>query len=245
MVKTTGTSQQSSNPQGSNQTYNSAHQEKAYNGYKSSAPSRNNRALLKFVEYSFYAIAGLLAFFSATPWIEVGHAIGSEIAATRLYNALVAVPFLGILFSFLRWILVNALGAGLWAIVNIVQISPTLLAIPPVYAAIVEWLKSQKQPDSDNPQIAKYQKKIAEWLMAVFHDIGKFAAIAYVIELAVNLAYFAPYQGGWGAFLKDAPLWSVDKILFVQFALMIASICAVELLFRFVLTVWRLFRALR
>ncbi|MBD1825671.1 hypothetical protein H6F51_24700 [Cyanobacteria bacterium FACHB-DQ100] len=205
----------------------------------------SNRALLRFAEYSFYAIAGVLAFFSATPWIEVGHLIGSEIAATRLYNALVAIPFLGLLFAFLRWILINALGAGLWAIVNVVQISPTLLAVPPIYGAIVAWLKAQKEPDSDNPQIAKYQKKIAEWLLDVFNEVGKFSAIAYLLELAVNLAYFAPYRGGWTAFIKDAPLWTIDKILYVQFGLMLASIFAVEILIRFVLAVWRIFRAMR
>lgn len=206
---------------------------------------QHNRALLRVAEYSFYTIAGVLAFFSATPWIEVGHAIGSEIAATRLYNALVAIPFLGLLFAFLRWILINALGAGLWAIVNAVQIAPTLLAVPPIYAAIVDWLKAQKEPDSDNPKIAKFQKKIAEWLIDVFNEIGKFAAIAYLVELAVNLAYFAPYRGGWAAFMKDAPIWTFDKILYVQFALMVASICAVEVLIRFVLAVWRIFRAVR
>jgi hypothetical protein len=230
-MKTAGTNQQSNQSHGQSQAR--------------PKNDRNRRTLLKFAEYSFYTIAGLLAFFSATPWIEVGHAIGSEIAATRLYNALVQLPILGLLFMGLRWVLTNAFGVGLWAIVNAIQIAPTLLAVPPIYAAIVEWLKSQKQPDSDNPQIRKFQKKIAEWLMAVFHDIGKFAAIAYVIELAVNLAYFAPYQGGWSAFLKDAPLWSADKILYLQFALMVASIAAVELIFRFVLAVWRIFRAVK
>lgn len=232
-MKTQGASQQASE-------YSQGHQSP-----KSTAPKRSNRSLLRFAEYSFYAIAGVLAFFSATPWIEVGHAIGSEIAATRLYNALVAVPFLGLLFSFLRWILINALGAGLWAIVNAVQIAPTLLAVPPIYAAIVDWLKAQKQPDSDNPKIAKYQRKISEWLLDVFREIGKFSAIAYLVELAVNLAYFAPYQGGWAEFLKDSPLWDIDKILYVQFALMVASICAVEILIRFVLAVWRIFRAVK
>lgn len=225
-------------------TYQSSQQSNGHS-QQSKRQRHDNRALLRFAEYSFYAIAGLLAFFSATPWIEVGSAIGSEIAATRLYNALVAIPFLGLLFTFLRWILINALGAGLWAIVNAVQIAPTLLAVPPIYAAIVDWLKSQKEPDSDNPQIAKYQKKIAEWLLDVFKEVGKFSAIAYLVELAVNLAYFAPYQGGWTAFLKDMPLWDIDKILYGQFALMVASICAVEILIRFVLAVWRIFRAVR
>jgi hypothetical protein len=228
----------------SNHSQQSSHQS-SHQSSQAKRSTHSNRTLLRIAEYSFYAIAGLLAFFSATPWIEVGSAIGSEIAATRLYNALVAVPFLGLLFTFLRWILINALGAGLWAIVNLVQIAPTLLAVPPIYAVMVDWLKAQKQPDSDNPQIAKYQRKIAEWLIDVFQEIGKFAAIAYLVELAVNLAYFAPYKGGWSAFMKDAPLWSADKILFVQFALMIASICAVELLIRFVLAVWRIFRAVR
>ncbi|MBD2079592.1 hypothetical protein [Leptolyngbya sp. FACHB-17] len=232
-MKTQGASQQSNGSSQGHQTY------------KSAAPKRSNRALLKLAEYSFYAIAGVLAFFSASPWIEVGHAIGSEIAATRLYNALIAVPFLGLVFAFLRWILINALGAGLWAIVNAVQIAPTLLAVPPIYAAIVDWLKAQKEPDSDNPQIAKYQKKISEWLLNVFKEIGKFSAIAYLIELVVNLAYFAPYEGGWSVFMKDMPLWDLDKILYVQFGLMVASICAVEILIRFVLAVWRIFRAVR
>ncbi|MBW4444390.1 MAG: hypothetical protein KME10_24855 [Plectolyngbya sp. WJT66-NPBG17] len=209
------------------------------------SPRRNQRTLLKVAEFTFYVIAGVLVFFSATPWVEVGHEIGKEIIATRFYNALVALPVIGLLFTFLRWILINALGVGLWAIVNATQIAPTLLAIPPIYAAIIEYLQSQKQPDSDNPQIAKYQKKIAEWLMAVFRDIGRYAAIAYVIELAVNLAYFAPYQGGWDGFLKDAPLWSPDRILYVQFGLMVASIAAVEIIFRFVLAVWRIFRAIK
>lgn len=208
-------------------------------------PQHSNRALLKIAEYSFYAIAGLLAFFSATPWIEVGSAIGSEIAATRLYNALVAVPFLGLIFAFLRWILVNALGTGLWAIVNVIQVTPTLLAVPPIYAAIVAWLKAQKEPDSDNPQIARFQKKISEWLLDAFRQVAKFAAIAYLLELGVNLAYFAPYRGGWAAFMKDAPLWTMDKILYGQFFMMLASIFAVELLIRFTLAVWRVFRAVR
>ena len=214
---------------------------------QSTTPRSNHsrRTWLKLAEFSLYTIAGVLAFFSATPWIEVGHAIGSEIAATRLYDALVAIPFLGLLFMLLRWILINALGAGLWAIVNIIQIAPTLLAVPPIYAAIVEWLKSQKQPDSDNPQIAKYQRKISQWLLNVFKEVGQWSAVAYVVELVVNLAYFAPYRGGWSAFLKDAPLWSADKILYVQFGLMVASVCACEVIVRFCLAVWRIFRAVK
>lgn len=224
---------------------NHSHGQAQSQGQARPRSDRNRRALLKFAEYSLYTIAGVLAFFSATPWIEVGHAIGSEIAATRLYNALVQFPFAGLLFMGLRWVLINALGAGLWAIVNAIQIAPTLLAVPPIYAAIIDYLKAQKQPDSDNPKIAKFQKKIAEWLLDVFREIGRWSAIAYVVELAVNLVYFAPYRGGWGAFIKDAPLWSADKILYVQFGLMLASIAAVEVIFRFILAVWRVFRAVK
>ncbi len=225
----------------------STKQNQSHNSTASSSTNskRNRRALLKFAEYSVYTIVGVLAFFSATPWIEVGHRIGSEIVTTRFYEALVQLPVIGLLFSLLRWVLYNALGVGLWALVNLIQVAPTLLAIPPIYAAIVEYLKAQKQPCSDDPQIEKWQRKISEWLLNVFKEVGRYAAIAYLVELVVNLAYFAPYKGGWMAFIKDAPLWEIDKILWVQFGLMVASVAAIELLVRFVLAVWRLFRAIK
>lgn len=213
---------------------------------KSTAKTKKrNRNLLKFTEYSFYAIAGLLAFFSATPWIEVGHLIGNEIVLTRFYTALLNLPIIGLLFMFLKWFLLNALGVGLWFLINLIQVAPTLLGIPPIYKAIVDYSKSNKQPESDDPTIAKLQRKISNWLLNVFYEIGKWSAISYLFELAVNLAYFAPYKGGWMVFIKDAPVWSVDKILFVQLGLMIASIAAIEMLVGFCIAVWRIFHTIK
>jgi hypothetical protein len=203
----------------------------------------NRRLALKFAEYGFYVIAGVLVFYSATPWIEVGHAIGNEIVTTRFYGALMNIPIAGLLFKLLQWVLLNALGVGLWFIVNAIQVTPILMKIPPVYAAIVDWLKQQREPDSDNPKIHKMQTAMAEWLLNAFESLGLYAGLAYLVELAVNLYYYAPYKGGWGAFIKDAPLWATDKILFIQLFMMFGSIAAVEILFLFVLTVYRIFRA--
>lgn len=203
------------------------------------------RKILKVVEYSVYAIAGLLIFYSATPWIEVGHAIGQQVVVTRFYQALVSFPILGLLFIALRWFLLNALGVALWFLANLVQVTPILMQIPPVYEGAIAWLKKQRQPDSDNPTINKVQQALANWLLRAFADLGKYAAIAYLIEFAVNLGYYLPYQGGWAALFKDAPFWAIEKIDFVQFGLMLGSIAVVEVLFLFCLTVWRISKAIQ
>lgn len=211
---------------------------------QSANSKRNRRLALKIAEYSFYVIAGILVFYSATPWIEVGHTIGHEIVGTRLYRALTVLPVIGLLFNFLKWILLNALGVGLWFIVNCIQVAPILMAIPPVYAVLVEWIKHQREPDAANPKAHKMQRTMANWLLNAFESLGLYAAIAYITELIVNVYYYVPYRDGWTAIIKDAPLWSLDKILWVQFFMMLASIAAVEVLFLFTLTVYRIFRAI-
>lgn len=218
------------------ETVGSTHQEQA-------KKQRNHRLILRITEYSFYTIAGVLVAYSATPWIEAGHAIGNEIATTRLYTALIGLPMIGLVFIFLRWILMNALGVGLWFIVNAIQVTPILMKIPPIYEAIVDWLKAQREPDSDNPKIRKMQIAMANWLLAAFLSLGLYAGIAYVVEFATNLYYYAPYKGGFAGFFKDSPLWALEKIEFTQLMMMVVSIGSVEVLFLFVLTVYRIFRA--
>ncbi|MBW4422124.1 MAG: hypothetical protein KME13_23395 [Myxacorys californica WJT36-NPBG1] len=206
---------------------------------------KRRRLLLKVLEFSVYAIVGVLAFYSATPWIAVGNAIGNEIALSSFYKALTLIPILGLVFSFLKWFLLNALGVALWFIVNLIQVTPMLLAIPPVYAGIIDWIKSQREPDSSNPKENEFQRKLSEWLITAFDNLPKFAAIAYLLELVVNLFHYMPYQGEWAAIVKDFPLLEVGKILWIQFGLMVGSILAIEILFKFVLTVHRIFAAIR
>lgn len=232
------------NPRRSNSSssYNSEYRPKAiYNGAKSRMPRR----LFQFIKWFIFFTCGVLIFYSVVPWQAAGNAIGTAIVRLPIIGQLLTVPLLGLLMRFLVWILPNGMAVMLWALCQLIEITPVLLHDPEIYAATIKQLRAHEasQP-SDHPNVEKFSNKMANYLVAIFRNIGVYAALAYIAELGVNIWYYLPYGNGWDDFIRDAWVWDASLIRWSEFFLMIGSIAIVEVLVLFILNVHRLFKAI-
>ena len=206
---------------------------------------KNKRSNLRYLSYFIYFVCGILIAYSVVPWQSAGLAIGNAIVSLPLVKQLQTVPLLGLLVSLIVWILPNLMSVLLWGLTQLVEITPVLLHDTEIYDATVRQLRTQQasQP-SDNEDVAKFQKKISHYLVAIFRNIGLYAALAYVAEVTVNVWYYLPYGNGWNDFIRDFLVWDSSLIKWGDFFLMLGSIGIVEILVLFMLNVHRLFKAI-
>ena len=187
----------------------------------------------------------MLIIYSVVPWQAAGTAIGTAIVTLPLIKQLQTVPLLGLVVSLIAWILPNLMSVLLWALTQLIEITPVLLHDTEIYDAVVRQLRTQQaaQP-TDNEDVAKFQKKISHYLIEIFKNIGLYAAMAYVAEVIVNVWYYLPYGNGWDDFVRDFAVWDASLIKWGDFFLMLGSIGIVEILVLFMLNVHRLFKAI-
>ena len=200
---------------------------------------------LRYLKWFIYFVSGILIVYSVIPWQAAGQAIGTAIVGLPLVRQLQTVPLLGLMISFVIWILPNLMSVLLWGLTQLVEITPILLNDPEIYKAVIVQLRTHEasQP-SDHPDVEKFQKKISHYLIGIFQHIGAYAAIAYAAELTVNVWFYMPYGKGWGDFLRDFLVWDASLIQWGEFFMMIGSISIVEVLVLFLLNVHRLFKAI-
>ncbi|MBW4528533.1 MAG: hypothetical protein KME18_25755 [Phormidium tanganyikae FI6-MK23] len=199
----------------------------------------------RYLKWFIYFVCGILIAYSVVPWQAAGNAIGTAIVSLPLVRQLQTVPLLGLLISLIVWILPNLMSVLLWALTQLIEITPVLLHDPEIYNATIKQLRTHEasQP-SDHPTVEKFQKKVSHYLIDIFRNIGTYAALAYVTELTVNLWYYLPYGTGWNDFVRDFGVWDASLIKWSDFFLMIGSIAVVEVLVLFMLNVHRFFKAI-
>jgi len=207
--------------------------------------AKNKRSNLKFIKYFVYFVCGILIIYSVVPWQAAGTAIGTAIVTLPLIKQLQTVPLLGLVVSLIAWILPNLMSVLLWALTQLIEITPLMLHDPEIYDAVVKQLRTQQahQP-TDNEDVAKFQKKISHYLVSIFKNIGTYAALAYIAEVIVNVWYYLPYGNGWNDFIRDFAVWDASLIKWGAFFLMLGSIGIVEILILFMLNVHRLFKVI-
>jgi len=207
--------------------------------------AKSKRSNLRYLSYFIYFVCGMLIAYSVVPWQAAGTAIGTAIVTLPLIKQLQTVPLLGLVVSLIAWILPNLMSVLLWALTQLIEITPVLLHDTEIYDAVVRQLRTQQaaQP-TDNEDVAKFQKKISHYLIAIFKNIGLYAAMAYVAEVIVNVWYYLPYGNGWDDFVRDFAVWDASLIKWGDFFLMLGSIGIVEILVLFMLNVHRLFKAI-
>ena len=207
--------------------------------------AKSKRSNLRYLSYFIYFVCGMLIAYSVVPWQAAGTAIGTAIVTLPLIKQLQTVPLLGLVVSLIAWILPNLMSVLLWALTQLIEITPVLLHDTEIYDAVVRQLRTQQaaQP-TDNEDVAKFQKKISHYLIEIFKNIGLYAAMAYVAEVIVNVWYYLPYGNGWDDFVRDFAVWDASLIKWGDFFLMLGSIGIVEILVLFMLNVHRLFKAI-
>ncbi|WP_068819092.1 hypothetical protein [Phormidesmis priestleyi] len=207
--------------------------------------AKSKRSNLRYLSYFIYFVCGMLIIYSVVPWQAAGTAIGTAIVTLPLIKQLQTVPLLGLVVSLIAWILPNLMSVLLWALTQLIEITPVLLHDTEIYDAVVRQLRTQQaaQP-TDNEDVAKFQKKISHYLIEIFKNIGLYAAMAYVAEVIVNVWYYLPYGNGWDDFVRDFAVWDASLIKWGDFFLMLGSIGIVEILVLFMLNVHRLFKAI-
>jgi hypothetical protein len=207
--------------------------------------AKSKRSNLRYLSYFIYFVCGTLIAYSVVPWQAAGTAIGTAIVSLPLIKQLQTVPLLGLVVSLIAWILPNLMSVLLWALTQLIEITPVLLHDTEIYDAVVRQLRTQQaaQP-MDNEDVAKFQKKISHYLITIFKNIGLYAAMAYIAEVTVNVWYYLPYGNGWNDFVRDFLVWDAALIKWGDFFLMLGSIGIVEILVLFMLNVHRLFRAI-
>ena len=207
--------------------------------------AKSKRSNLRYLSYFIYFVCGILIAYSVVPWQAAGTAIGTAIVTLPLIKQLQTVPLLGLVVSLIAWILPNLMSVLLWALTQLIEITPVLLHDTEIYDAVVRQLRTQQsaQP-TDNEDVAKFQKKISHYLIEIFKNIGLYAAMAYVAEVIVNVWYYLPYGNGWDDFVRDFAVWDASLIKWGDFFLMLGSIGIVEILVLFMLNVHRLFKAI-
>ena len=207
--------------------------------------AKSKRSNLRYLSYFIYFVCGMLIAYSVVPWQAAGTAIGTAIVTLPLIKQLQTVPLLGLVVSLIAWILPNLMSVLLWALTQLIEITPVLLHDTEIYDAVVRQLRTQQaaQP-TDNEDVAKFQKKISHYLITIFKNIGLYAAMAYVAEVIVNVWYYLPYGNGWDDFVRDFAVWDASLIKWGDFFLMLGSIGIVEILVLFMLNVHRLFKAI-
>ena len=207
--------------------------------------AKSKRSNLRYLSYFIYFVWGMLIIYSVVPWQAAGTAIGTAIVTLPLIKQLQTVPLLGLVVSLIAWILPNLMSVLLWALTQLIEITPVLLHDTEIYDAVVRQLRTQQaaQP-TDNEDVAKFQKKISHYLIEIFKNIGLYAAMAYVAEVIVNVWYYLPYGNGWDDFVRDFAVWDASLIKWGDFFLMLGSIGIVEILVLFMLNVHRLFKAI-
>ncbi|KAM3091141.1 hypothetical protein ACKFKG_26810 [Phormidesmis sp. 146-35] len=221
----------------SNQSTNSQSSEWVYYSPK--------RSKLRYVGYFIYFVCGILIAYSVVPWQSAGNAIGTAIVSLPLVKQLQTVPLLGLLVSLIAWILPNLMSVMLWGLAQLIEITPVLLHDTEIYNAVLNQLRTQQVVKAgDSEDVAKFQKKISHYLIAIFRNIGLYAALAYVAEVTVNVWYYLPYGNGWDDFIQDFGVWDASLIKWGAFFLMLGSIGVVEILVLFMLNVHRLFKAI-
>ena len=207
--------------------------------------AKSKRSNLRYLSYFIYFVCGMLIIYSVVPWQAAGTAIGTAIVTLPLIKQLQTVPLLGLVVSLIAWILPNLMSVLLWALTQLIEITPVLLHDTEIYDAVVRQLRTQQaaQP-TDNEDVAKFQKKISHYLIEIFKNIGLYAAMAYVAEVIVNVWYYLPYGNGWDDFVRDFAVWDASLIKWGDFFLMLGSIGIVEILVLFMLNVHRLFKVI-
>ena len=207
--------------------------------------AKSKRSNLRYLSYFIYFVCGILIAYSVVPWQAAGTAIGTAIVTLPLIKQLQTVPLLGLVVSLIAWILPNLMSVLLWALTQLIEITPVLLHDTEIYDAVVRQLRTQQaaQP-TDNEDVAKFQKKISHYLIEIFKNIGLYAAMAYIAEVTVNVWYYLPYGNGWDDFVRDFAVWDASLIKWGDFFLMLGSIGIVEILVLFMLNVHRLFKAI-
>lgn len=207
--------------------------------------AKSKRSNLRYLSYFIYFVCGMLIAYSVVPWQAAGTAIGTAIVTLPLIKQLQTVPLLGLVVSLIAWILPNLMSVLLWALTQLIEITPVLLHDTEIYDAVVRQLRTQQaaQP-TDHEDVAKFQKKISHYLIEIFKNIGLYAAMAYVAEVIVNVWYYLPYGNGWDDFVRDFAVWDASLIKWGDFFLMLGSIGIVEILVLFMLNVHRLFKAI-
>ena len=207
--------------------------------------AKSKRSNLRYLSYFIYFVCGMLIAYSVVPWQAAGTAIGTAIVTLPLIKQLQTVPLLGLVVSLIAWILPNLMSVLLWALTQLIEITPVLLHDTEIYDAVVRQLRTQQaaQP-TDNEDVAKFQKKISHYLIEIFKNIGLYAAMAYVAEVIVNVWYYLPYGNGWDDFVRDFAVWDASLIKWGDFFLMLGSIGIVEILVLFMLNVHRLFKVI-
>jgi len=196
--------------------------------------AKSKRSNLRYLSYFIYFVCGMLIIYSVVPWQAAGTAIGTAIVTLPLIKQLQTVPLLGLVVSLIAWILPNLMSVLLWALTQLIEITPVLLHDTEIYDAVVRQLRTQQaaQP-TDNEDVAKFQKKISHYLIEIFKNIGLYAAMAYVAEVIVNVWYYLPYGNGWDDFVRDFAVWDASLIKWGDFFLMLGSIGIVEILVLF------------
>lgn len=211
-----------------------------YRGGRSMKPG-----IFKFIKWFVFFVCGMLIFYSVVPWQSAGQAIGGAIVSLPLIRQFQQVPLVGLVVSLVIWLLPNLMAVFLWALTQLIQITPVLLHDTAIYDAVVRQLRThQAELLDDHPDVAKFQKKISHYLIEIFRNIGMYAALAYLAELTVNLWYYLPYGNDWNDFVRDFGVWDASLIKWADFFLMIGSIAVVEVLVLFMLNVHRLFQAI-
>lgn len=207
--------------------------------------ANSKRSNFRYLSYFIYFVCGILIAYSVVPWQAAGTAIGTAIVTLPLIKQLQTVPLLGLVVSLIAWILPNLMSVLLWALTQLIEITPVLLHDTEIYDAVVRQLRTQQaaQP-TDNEDVAKFQKKISHYLITIFKNIGLYAAMAYIAEVTVNVWYYLPYGNGWNDFVRDFAVWDASLIKWGAFFLMLGSIGIVEILVLFMLNVHRLFKAI-
>lgn len=229
----------------SNNSGQSSCQPNYQSNYQPQARTIKSSGWLRFIKYFIFFVCGALIFYSVVPWQSAGNAIGNAIVSVPIIRQLQTVPLLGLLISLMIWILPNLMAVLLWALTQLIEITPVLLHDTAIYDAVVKQLRThQAAQPSDHPDVEKFQTKISHYLISIFRNIGAYAALAYVAELTVNVWYYLPYGNGWNDFVRDFGVWDAALIKWGDFFLMIGSIAVVEVLVLFMLNVHRLFKAI-
>lgn len=206
---------------------------------------RSRNSWLRYVKWFVFFVCGILIAYSVVPWQSTGNAIGKAIVTLPIVSQLQTVPLLGLVVSLIVWILPNLMAVLLWALTQLIEITPILLNDPEIYGATIKQLRTHEASQtSDHPAVEKFQKKMSHYLVNIFRNIGTYAAMAYVAELTVNIWYYLPYGNGWNDFINDFGVWDAGLIKWGEFFLMIGSIAIVEVLVLFMLNVHRLFAAI-
>lgn len=91
------------------------------------APHTSSITAIRIARFLFTAGIGFLMLINVQPWLELSKAIAKQITTIPFLDSLVAIPLLG---GWIEWLFANIipfLGCILWAIVQVIEITPMLL----------------------------------------------------------------------------------------------------------------------